>query len=233
MSLNHSPRIVTDGLVLCLDAADPKSYNGSGTTWFDRSIGRNDFSLINSPIYNGDSFSTSVTRYFNGPSSNDITGDNQLYLTLSNWVRFTDTSTNRYIVNLKRQATDSTLFSINCNNGGAGKFSALFRNRANTTHLYLNSTLSTYNDNKWHNVTIVADDTVVRLYIDGEFDVEDTSGGIQSVAGNTALANLGAFNSGSNTHFTGDIAQTLIYRKALTTGEIYQNFNAQKGRFGL
>jgi hypothetical protein len=115
MSLNHSPRIVTDGLVLCLDAADPKSYNGSGTTWFDRSIGRNDFSLINSPIYNGDSFSTSVTRYFNGPSSNDITGDNQLYLTLSNWVRFTDTSTNRYIVNLKRQATDSTLFSINCN----------------------------------------------------------------------------------------------------------------------
>lgn len=233
MSLNHSPKIITDGLVLCLDAADPKSYNGSGTTWFDRSIGRNDFSLINNPTYNGDSFSTSASRYFDGPPSNNITGDNQLYLTLSTWVRFTNTSTNRYIVNLKRQATDSTLFGINCNNDGVGKFSALFRNRANTAHLYLNSTLSTYNDNKWHNVTIVADDTVIRLYIDGEFDVEDTSGGIQSVAGNTALARLGAFNSGTNTHFTGDIAQTLIYRKALTTEENQQNYNALRGRFEL
>jgi len=233
MSLNHSPKIITDGLVLCLDAADKKSYNGSGTTWFDRSVGQNDFSLINSPTYNGDSFSTSASRYFNGPSSNDITGDNQLYLTLSTWVRFTDTSTNRYIVNLKRQASNSTLFGINCNYDSAGKFSALFRNRANTGHIYLQSTLSTYNDNKWHNVTIVADDTVVRLYIDGEFDVEDTSGGIQSVTGNTALATICAFFSSTNTHFTGDIAQTLIYRKALTTEENLQNYNALRGRFEL
>ena len=37
MGTNYSPRIVTDGLMLCLDAGDPKSYNGSGTTWTDRS----------------------------------------------------------------------------------------------------------------------------------------------------------------------------------------------------
>ena len=28
-------RIVTDGLVLNLNAADPNSYPGSGTTWID------------------------------------------------------------------------------------------------------------------------------------------------------------------------------------------------------
>jgi hypothetical protein len=33
MALSHSPRIVTDGLVLCLDAGNTKSYVGSGTTW--------------------------------------------------------------------------------------------------------------------------------------------------------------------------------------------------------
>ena len=35
MALAHNPRIVTDGLVLCLDAANSKSYPGSGTTWYD------------------------------------------------------------------------------------------------------------------------------------------------------------------------------------------------------
>ena len=35
MGLGHSPRIVTDGLVLCLDAANKRSYGGSGTTWTD------------------------------------------------------------------------------------------------------------------------------------------------------------------------------------------------------
>ena len=37
MALTHSPRIVTDGLVLCLDAGNTKSYPGSGTAWNDLS----------------------------------------------------------------------------------------------------------------------------------------------------------------------------------------------------
>ena len=37
MGLSHSPKIVTNGLVLCLDAANPKSYPGSGTAWTDLS----------------------------------------------------------------------------------------------------------------------------------------------------------------------------------------------------
>ena len=38
MALTHSPRIVTDNLILCVDAANPKSYSGSGTTWKDLSV---------------------------------------------------------------------------------------------------------------------------------------------------------------------------------------------------
>jgi hypothetical protein len=37
MSYANGPRIVTDGLVCCLDAANRKSYPGSGTTWYDLS----------------------------------------------------------------------------------------------------------------------------------------------------------------------------------------------------
>ena len=35
MATRYSPRIVTDGLVLCLDAANSRSYPGTGTNWAD------------------------------------------------------------------------------------------------------------------------------------------------------------------------------------------------------
>ena len=45
MGLGHSPRIVTDGLVLCLDAANKRSYPGTGTTWTDRSTSGTNVSM--------------------------------------------------------------------------------------------------------------------------------------------------------------------------------------------
>lgn len=48
MGLFHSPKIVTDGLVLCLDAANPKSYPGTGTTWNDLSGNENNFTIDDS-----------------------------------------------------------------------------------------------------------------------------------------------------------------------------------------
>jgi len=55
MALAHSPRIVTDGLVLCLDAGNAKSYPGSGTTWTDLSGNGNNGTLVNGVGYNGGS----------------------------------------------------------------------------------------------------------------------------------------------------------------------------------
>src|SRR5210317_1199914 len=52
MALAHSPKIVTDGLVLCLDAGNTKSYPGSGTTWTDLSGNGNNGSLVNGVGYN-------------------------------------------------------------------------------------------------------------------------------------------------------------------------------------
>ena len=51
MGLRHSPKIVTDGLVLCLDAANVKSYPGSGDTWYDLSGNGYDGTLINGASY--------------------------------------------------------------------------------------------------------------------------------------------------------------------------------------
>ena len=51
MGLAHSPKIVTNGLVLCLDAGNTKSYPGSGTAWTDLSGRGNNGTLTNGPTY--------------------------------------------------------------------------------------------------------------------------------------------------------------------------------------
>ncbi len=52
MSFNYSPRIITDGLVLYLDAANTRSYPGSGTAWNDLSRSGNNGTLVNGPTFN-------------------------------------------------------------------------------------------------------------------------------------------------------------------------------------
>ena len=54
MALSHSPSIITQNLVLCLDAGNSKSYPGSGTTWTDLSGNGNNGTLRNSPTYSVD-----------------------------------------------------------------------------------------------------------------------------------------------------------------------------------
>ena len=51
MSLSHSPSIVTSGLVLCLDAANTRSYPGSGTSWYNLAGTINTGVLTNGPTY--------------------------------------------------------------------------------------------------------------------------------------------------------------------------------------
>jgi hypothetical protein len=51
MALSHSPQIVRDGLVLYLDAANIKSYAGSGTTWTDLTKEQNNGTLVNGPTF--------------------------------------------------------------------------------------------------------------------------------------------------------------------------------------
>jgi hypothetical protein len=51
MAFNYSPKVVTDGLVLYLDAANPNSYVSGSTTWRDISRGGSNGTLINGPTY--------------------------------------------------------------------------------------------------------------------------------------------------------------------------------------
>ena len=64
MGFFRGPNIVRDGLVLALDAASPRSYPGSGTTWYDLSGNSNDFTISGSPTYSNGEFTINESQNF-------------------------------------------------------------------------------------------------------------------------------------------------------------------------
>lgn len=64
MGFSRGPKLVTNGLVLCLDAASKKSYPGSGTTWYDLSGGGRNHTITNSPTFSNGEFTINETQSF-------------------------------------------------------------------------------------------------------------------------------------------------------------------------
>ena len=60
MSTRYNARIVSDKLMLHLDAANPKSYIGSGTSWVDISGKGNNGTLTNGPTFSSDNLGSFV-----------------------------------------------------------------------------------------------------------------------------------------------------------------------------
>jgi hypothetical protein len=93
MAYSDGPKIVTNGLVLALDAADRNSYPGSGTTWRDISGNNYSGSLINGTSFNssnGGVFSfDGVDDYLSLPNMNYSTSSNT---TIEILMKITETS---------------------------------------------------------------------------------------------------------------------------------------------
>ena len=221
MALAHSPRIVRDNIVQYLDAANTKSYPGSGTTWTDMSSRSRDGTLTNGPT-----FSTDNLGCFNFDGSND-------YVNL-NFVFTQSSSANSYtvVVAAKLSSTSTSRRQIlSCDNGGhdwrfgsgdSGNF-IIFSGQS--------SVQGRSQDLNWHIFTAQWSSSFgTRLWIDDELDIDTSTVTYDSsINGQT---NLGR-NPGFGEYFNGKIALCLIYDKALTEPEIKQNFNALRGRFEI
>jgi hypothetical protein len=233
---NYNPRIVTEDLVLCLDAANPKSYPGSGTTWFDLSGKAHNGILVNGPIYSANDKGLialdGVNDYIdcgliNGVDSS-LTG-----LTVSTWVLLNDLSITRFISeNGTNNATNTFYMAYQTNITPFG-FTFLIRGPGNLDYAELNNNI-TISSNIWYNVTGVwTPGERIRGYVNGIETHVNTSGAAQSslIDGNTNV--IVGSRAGSSLFFDGDISQFKIYNKALTATEIAQNFNATRGRYGI
>ena len=226
MTLSQSPSLILPGLVLCLDAANTKSYPGSGTTWTDLSGNGNTGELVNSPTYNSSNlgYFQFVTDDF-ARIPNNTALDTQTP-TVEVWVKTNNTNQNGFwfekgTVNAQYSLfQEGGLIQWRMNIGGITQLSA-------TTATYMNTS-------SWYQVVGTYTSGTRRLYINGVQVNSDTqSGTIATNSGGMSIGVYGGFSGGRGYYYNGNLAACRIYNRALTVAEIQQNYNALKGRFGL
>ena len=231
MSLSHSPLIVRDGLVLCLDAANPRSYPKSGTTWSDLK-GSNNGTLASATFSSDNRGHIAMDGT---DDSIDMSADSitpSLPLSFSCWVYFDNTEST---VQVFHSSTGSSTYSgFWVQRSSSNKISITFgdNNGSSSSH-YRRTKLSTQtvDAGKWLNfVGIMRGATNMDLYVDGI----NYAGGYSGTGGSLDYKTGGVPKIGYKNTSYGDsfkISQMLIYNRALTPDEIRRNYLSTKERF--
>jgi hypothetical protein len=248
MGLYHSPRIVTENLVLCLDAGNLKSYPGTGSTITDL-VRTNNFTLTNPSFYSYDTATGSIDfnrtlsptaedgGYATFTASGDLTAANYLHNnhTTEVWFR----SSNRTPTNYNGTETQSAIVVYR-------GFHSMwyYSSTAYTYNIWgrtsgVNNTYNlSFNDstvNVWTQLVAVRSGTTLTLYKNG---VQQNSGTITSGTEGTPTSNdiriaVANYNGDFSWHADMNFGSLRMYKKALTAAEIQQNFNALRSRFSV
>lgn len=254
MALAHgAPPIVTNGLVLCLDAADRNSYSGSGEIWYDLSGNSNNATRTNNGGYGGQ-VTYNSSGYFdysmNSPAvTSGATAGNGF--TMSSMIipstgGFSLSAFIRRNTSVKAAGDREAIFS---NAIGADGWRFGVDSGGNINYLisgasgvgYQEGSLggTTLMNGNWHMMTAVFDRAAVLGsytvygYIDGvaSGSVTISAGAGGNVAFSTASPGVGY--GGCCDVFAGQIAQVLAYNQVLTATQVQQNFYALRGRFNI
>jgi hypothetical protein len=223
--------IVTSGLILNLDAGNPLSYPGSGTTWTDISGSGNNGTLTNGPTYSSDNggFFT-----FNG-TNNEVTTTTQFTnpqtFSIGAWFK-TSSASGKKIIGFENAQTGTGSFQFDRHAwiGSDGKLNfGIWTGSATIVTSPL-----TYNDNNWHYVvgTYGGEGTTMRLYVDG-VSVATNTGTPQNTIGYWRIAGYKTLGwpGGSDGYFPGSISNAVIYNRGITAAEVSQNYNALLPRY--
>jgi hypothetical protein len=233
MSFNNGPTIVTNGLVLALDAGDKNSYVSGSTTWFDLT-GVNNGTLTNGPTFNSGSGGSIV---FDGVDDYVLTlsGGGLLSFTVSFWVKTTETRSNATFwqrpsfFGKSNVGAPSGDFGVTINSGYLGYWTGIALVERDNS--YLSSIL--INDNTYRNIAVTNTGTLATMYLNGTLvSGSQLATGVALNSENFWIGGKGGSESpGSYTNCS--VSNVQFYNRALSAQEVLQNYNATKGRFGL
>jgi len=238
MSVFGGPNIIEDGLVLCLDAGNTKSYPGSGTTWTDLSRNGNNGTLTGGPAFSSANQGSIV---FDGTNdyitAGSIPSGTDLF-TLSCWFYFNGNVSGNF--DLLRAAAIFTgnavgtiEFLIATSGNAAGlPYQILFSRYGGSTVGSCVLTNINMAINQYHNIVIVRDGTSSqKIYQNGS--LIGTGNVSNSFSAGTLYFGGAPLNATYSAYLNGRAGNILRYNRALSESEILQNFNAVKGRYGL
>ncbi len=223
MALSHNPSLVTEGLIIYLDANNTSSYAGTGTTWYDLSGNGRHASLISSPSYEG--FGGGKYLSFDG-STNYATipytiTDN--LITVSFWYYSKIFSANSSLDALISNYTSGISgFDVRLNSSTTINLAIVIAAGESQINI------GTITNNTWYNVAFTYDGATVKTYLDGVFK---SSANVVGTRANGTQICIGTSAFDTNRRATCGVPQVMIYNRALSDAEILRNYNATKKRY--
>jgi hypothetical protein len=221
MAVGYNPSIVSDGLVMYLDAANLRSYSGTGNTWYD--ISRLGYALVarNSPTF----VSSSAGSYFT------LNGSNQDFYLASFGPAFTEITFNMWVW---RNGTQNVYTGLAMSRGNASGFTyqsgGLGYHWLNNAGTYTYSSGVDTTNQTWSLATLVITATDAKWYLNGVFQNTRTASHSSSTFSNLYI---GSDSGTANRYYNGRISMVQLYNRALSQQEILQNFNATRFRYGI
>lgn len=220
--------IVTDGLKLWLDASNPASYPGSGTTWFDLSGNGNNATMVNGVSWLNDSmFLDGINDYCVVNNENDL---NLIRITIDVWIYPNYTNMTSY-ANVINKLTGNSASGWSLERDASSKKIKFWVGDGTISYPYIyNFVSSDLQGDKWSNIVAVFDGVNIKLFINSLL----VSQKVSSMGILNGTQKLTIFKHGNSNYFFKEKSSDIrLYNRALTDSEIIQNYNATKSKYGL
>jgi hypothetical protein len=255
MGLSHSPQISLNGLVLCLDAGNPKSYPGSGTTWTDLSGRGQNFTLYNSPTFSsnngGEILFSGINDYarIRNSSSINLLSSNG---TVEVWFRSISSTLGAFsygrLISFSNEANTGS--DTSSTQGSSNDFSTYFclvkNNNVESIAVWYKNNPSAFgpatlvNTNTYFNAVVSWSTSGASMTFNFYLNGTNTNTSTVTQSGysiNASTITIGQNSAGALTapleSSSCAFSSVKLYNRALTASEIRQNFNALRGRFSI
>lgn len=233
MGLNHNPSIVTSGLSLYLDATNPRSYPGTGTTWFDLSGNNKHGTMVSASQFNSAGYmqysgaDVNTETVVSGVTINTSTGN-----TIEQWI-YSDS----------RQVNGNMCFTFYDQTLDLWAFNNTFGINNSSSLVYGISGSDNFLVGKWCHVVVYipynwsASYTNAKMWLNGVSQTMAIQAGTLAnvtLAASQTVSIGGGYTNGADTYnWLGRVALTKMYSRELTSAEVLQNFNAKRARYGV
>ncbi len=219
-------KIVKDGLVLHLDAADVDSYPGSGSVWYDKSgVGKN------LTIYGSTGWTT-----VGGRTAFNLTADGH-YMSYGSFASSptTEGTLEAWIYPASSEITGGDRGTVILLTGGSGMYMSWNKSNQYMSNYWYGHSPEGYHESNgpssrsaWHHWCAVWDNRGLNQWVDGNYSYVRNIRGTSSANGTVIIG-----RESSGRQFSGGIAVIRVYNRALNNYEVFENFQAQRGRFGI
>jgi hypothetical protein len=234
MGYSYGPSIVKNGMVLCLDAGNRKSYAGSGTSWFDLTGNNITGTLTNGPTFNSEN-GGSIS--FDGTNDHILINANSIFnvtaVTILMFIKTPTTYTSNFRAFFGKQTANSldrdfNFYAYSSTSNGVIDRLHMSSHRISSYEYVPVVTGGALALNTWHQIGFSIGGGYVTYYLNGTAFNKSTYTGTFN-ANNSYNITIGT----ADNYWSGRIATTMLYNRAVSDAEVLQNYNATKGRFGL